>query len=178
MKYYLLFVFFILFNTTNVWAKVETISLDTSIDQSNYKHSQKYFLENYGKDDTSKALINYYFAKREKALIETVIPAITGGIATLIVAKVNTDNNSPSSKDSGYAGLVIVPAFIIILYSAGTLIDGQIKWLVFSRSKLFKLLNDYNSGKPLPKKITRRKAFKHELKSLERFKKKSNLSMN
>ncbi len=66
MKYYLLFVFFILFNTTNVWAKVETISLDTSIDQPNYKHSQKYFLENYCKDDSTKALINYYLQKEKK----------------------------------------------------------------------------------------------------------------
>ncbi|RYY05765.1 MAG: hypothetical protein EOP43_08155 [Sphingobacteriaceae bacterium] len=173
MRYYLLFIFFILLNPKHVWAEVGTIGLDTSIDQSKYKHAQKYFLENYGKDDSTKALINYYFAKRETALIRTVVPAITGGLATFLVVKTNPNNYSPSGKSSGYAGLIFVPAFIVLVYSAGTLIDGQHKWFKFSRHKLLQTLIDYKSGKPLPQKTTRRKAFKYELNNLEKLKKKA-----
>ncbi|MGI4021089.1 MAG: hypothetical protein ACRYFA_06255 [Janthinobacterium lividum] len=172
MKYCLPFVFFILFNTKNVWAKVGTIGLDTSINKADYKHSHKYFLENYGKDDSIKALINYYFAKRETAVIRTVVPAITGGLAAFLVAKINLNKNPPSGKSSGYAGLILVPALIVLVYSAETLVDGQIKWFKFSRHKLLKTLFDHNNGKPLPQKITHKKAFKYELEYLQTLKKK------
>lgn len=116
-------------------------------------------------------MVNYFFAKREKALIETVIPAVAGGVAAVLVARLSYSANNPTSgKGSGYAGLVIVPAFLVVLYSSVTLIDGQIKWLVFNRRKLLVILISYNSGKSLPKKITHRKAFKYELESLKKLK--------
>jgi len=171
MKHYLLFFFYVFLNCTKTPAAIKTNLADTSINKSNYKHSRQYFLENYGKDDSTKALVNYFFAKREKALIETVIPAVAGGVAAALVARLSYSANNPTSgKGSGYAGLVIVPAFLVVLYSSVTLIDGQIKWLVFNRRKLLVILISYNSGKSLPKKITHRKAFKYELESLKKLK--------
>ncbi len=153
MKHYLLFFFYVFLNCTKTPAAIKTNLADTSINKSNYKHSRQYFLENYGKDDSTKALVNYFFAKREKALIETVIPAVAGGVAAALVARLSYSANNPTSgKGSGYAGLVIVPAFLVVLYSSVTLIDGQIKWLVFNRRKLLVILISYNSGKSLPKK--------------------------
>ncbi len=171
MKHYLLFFFYVFLNCTKTPAAIKTDLADTSINKSNYKHSRQYFLENYGKDDSTKALVNYFFAKREKALIETVIPAVAGGVAAVLVARLSYSANNPTSgKGSGYAGLVIVPAFLVVLYSSVTLIDGQIKWLVFNRRKLLVILISYNSGKSLPKKTTHRKAFKYELESLKKLK--------
>jgi hypothetical protein len=171
MKYYLLFVFFFLLNTKNVWAEIGTISLDTSIDQSNHKHSKQYFLENYDKDDSTKALINYFFKKRKTAFYQTVIPVVAGGLTILLVKALNRNNYPVSGKSSGYGGLVLGGALVyVILHSSAQLIGGQITWLVFSRHKLLKILVDYKSGKPLPKKITRKKAFKYEWESLKKLK--------
>lgn len=168
MRYSLLFVFFILFNTKNVWAKVGTSSLDTSIDRSNYKEPKHFFLENYGKDDSSKALINYFFRKRKTAFYQTVIPIVVGGGLTILLAKAFNRNNIPVTKDD-YGGIVIAGALVtVVLQSAGQIIDGQITWLVFSRHKLLKTLVGYNSGQPLPKRITRRKQFRQELEALEK----------
>lgn len=166
MRYFLLFAFVILFNIKNVRADVGKNSSDTSVDQSSYKKSKPYFLEHYGKDDSTKALINYFFVKRKTAFYQTVIPIVVGGGLIILLARALNRNNLPPSKDD-YAGILLGGAAVSVgLQSAGQIIDGQIKWLVFNRRRLLKTLVDYNTGKPLPKRITRRKQFRKQLERL------------
>ncbi|MEJ7693187.1 hypothetical protein [Daejeonella sp.] len=166
MKYFLFLSLFYFLNCINILAAPVNYA-DTSVNKSTYKQSRQYFLDNYGKDDSTRALINYFFKRRKEAFYETVVPPVTGGLAVVLLAKVVDQINTDfaNGKATGLSFIVIgVPLLKVIIVSSTALIDGQIKWLVFNRKKLLTVLTDYHSGKPLPKKIKRRRAFKYELK--------------
>ncbi|HXH99752.1 MAG TPA: hypothetical protein VNI52_05765 [Sphingobacteriaceae bacterium] len=163
MKCFLFFSLFYFLNCIDTLAAPVNYA-DTSVNKSSYKQSKQYFLDNYGKDDSTRALINYFFKKRKEAFYETVVPPVAAGVSLLLLNLIlNHAANVKEDTGGGYL-LVGLSAVVTIYGSAATLIDGQIKWLVFNRKKLLTVLTDYHSGKPLPKKIKRRKAFKYELK--------------
>ena len=130
-----------------------------------FKQSKQFFLDKYGKDDTTKALINYFFKQRKDAFYETVVPVVAAGSSAIILAILFNSNNS---TDLGIVGLSVGLSLATIMYSSGgILIDGQIRWLRFSRKRLLRFITSYNSGKHLPRKITRKKLFELELEKLK-----------
>ena len=158
MKYCLFFFFYIVLNFTNTSAAIKISYADTNINKLSYKQSKQYFLEKYGKDDSTRALINYFFKKRIDGIYETFVPLAVGGGSALLLNNIKVG-----------AMLILVPITLaLVLYACPIyIINGQVKWISFSRKRLLGYLIDYNSGKPLPKRVKRRKAFKYELEKLK-----------
>lgn len=104
--------------------------------------SQQQFLAEYGKDDTSKAIITYYFQNHKflRKSLNFFIPAsaLTTGIAL-------SGANSPGKA---------IFIFIAIIADDLTLaIVGRMT--KYSRKKLLKTLNNYFSGKGIKPKLKR-----------------------
>ena len=167
MKYYLFFfLFFFLYCTTTTAANTTSYA-GSSIKSTEHKHSKQYFLDNYGKDDSSRALINYFFKKRKDAFYESVISPVAGG-ASVLILNLFLKSMANVKEDTGGLGFSVAIPLILIIYAVPVyIIDGQIKWLIFNRRKLLTILESYNSGNSLPAKITRRKVFKLELEKLK-----------
>lgn len=167
MKYYLFCFLLYFLNCTHTSATIRSSEPDSSIRVSDYKQSHQFFLEKYGKDDTTRALINYFFRERKIALYETVLPAAAAGVSALLL---NAADKLPSNnkQGGGYLFLLVgIPLGVIILEAPFYFIDGQIRWLRFSRKGLLVFLTNYNSGNSLSHRITRRKVFKLELEKLK-----------
>ena len=134
---------------------------------SDFKQSKQFFLDKYGTDDSTRALINYFFKKRKIAFLETVIPPVAGGASVLILSLFLKSMANVKEDNGGFGFSVVVPLILVIYAVPVYIIDGQIKWLIFNRRKLLAILESYNSGNSLPKKIKRRKVFKLELEKLK-----------
>ena len=107
--------------------------------------SEMSFIELYGKDDTSRALIDYYFHKRRGGKLTMLI---TGGIipASIITAiLINKAAIGTSSYISGGTLLFIIIAEAALI----AMVVGFFEWLSHSRHKLFTLLKDYQNGKSI-----------------------------
>jgi hypothetical protein len=138
-------IFFISANT-----KASGIYVDTTHPVKPYKIFHKQFLEEYGKDDTSRAIINYYFKKRTNAgkdiIVMSTITAVSGSLL-LVFAESNA---------------VILPFFAEGLFAAAfwtlgiTLIACLYRLFHFSRKNLLKELNDYFSGKEISFRLKKR----------------------
>jgi hypothetical protein len=128
-----------------------------------YKLSQKDFLENYGKDDSSRALINFYFTKRNRAITLTWIG---GGGSVIADIALNSFLNSSSISTLGD---LIVGYLLLNLAATAAftlLVIGIVRWLVLSRRKLLSILRNYNLSKGIPRNILKSRGFKKKL-SLE-----------
>lgn len=168
MKYFLIFFLFCFSGCTNTSAAVPIFNSDSSLIIPAHKHSRQHFLENYGKDDTSRALINYFFKKRKIAFLETVGPVAVGGVSAILLNSfINQVDQSDNIRGSGEI-VAIIPLGFVVLLSGAYIIDGQINWLVFNQRKLLRLLETYNRNDHLSYKITRRKMFKQELQKLKK----------
>lgn len=126
-------------------------------------HSKEYFLNKYGKDDSSRALIEFFFRKEHQAKKETVWWGIIGTIAfVLFIAVID------STANLGIVGLLLGINLGVIAYGAIIrMAIGIFKWIRFRKKRLEKLLDDYNAGKGIPRNIKRNRTFKTEL-SFER----------
>ncbi|RYY21124.1 MAG: hypothetical protein EOP41_08515 [Sphingobacteriaceae bacterium] len=128
-------------------------SESVSINSDNYQHPQQYFLDHYGTDDSTKALVNYYFKRRRGAAVETVVGLVfTSGIISGV-----------SGSNASFFIIVFAP---VIFISTFLIIDGSVTRLIYTRRKLLHLLADYQSGKHLPRKITRNRYYKRELRNI------------
>lgn len=85
MKYYLILSLLFILTCKNTTAATITSYADTSVNVLAHKHSKQYFLDNYGKDDSTRALINYFFKKRKAAFFETLVPTLAGGVSLLLL---------------------------------------------------------------------------------------------
>ena len=165
MKYYLFLPFVYFLNCSNISAAIITNDPDSSITVTDYKHSHQFFLDKYGTDDTTKALINYFFRERKNAFYETVLPVVAVGVSALLL---NALGNVNIKEDTGGAGLLVALPLAVVIFEAPVyFIDGQIRWLRFSRKRLLSFLTSYNFGNSLTHRITRRKVFKSELAKLK-----------
>jgi len=166
MKYCLLFLLVYFLNHINTTAAITTTYADSIINKAFYKHNRQYFLDHYGKDDSTKAIINGFFSKRRIAIYETVIPIAAAGVSGIFISKLGNQTNVKA--DVGGTGFLVVISLALVIYAAPVyIIDGQIKLLVFNRKKLLTLLTNYNSGKPLPERLKHKKWFKYELEKLQ-----------
>ena len=124
-------------------------AFDTTINISKpYKMNEHEFLRLLGKDDSSRAMISLFFNKRKKAKSMIFIPlaiAVIFGITYGIFASAGT------LKSASY--LVFIPGFIAAGVAIVLGIIGTIYLLKYSRKRLYHILRDYESGKPMPHKI-------------------------
>jgi len=128
----------------------------TKFDQKrNFHLTKNEFLNQFGNNDTSIAIIDMFFKKRRNAILKISIlpiPVMAGKIGTAI--------------DERYShGDVVVPivgmsSFVIsvciVLPIMGT---GIYQLLYFTRKKLIRILDDYEKGKPIPYDIIKRVKF-------------------
>ncbi len=136
---------FVCFISSNIYSA--SPCSDTIPERKVYKISQQQFLERYGTDDTTRAIINYYFLRYKKAtkrLIPYSLIIIGSGIlyATSVV--------------NGAAGVVLVWGSITIgamLIFGTLLLSSCADLLKFSRKKLLKILDNYSSGRGIPSNL-------------------------
>lgn len=163
MKHALLIFISVFLITKNVRAKVGVINLDTSINKSYYKLPRKKFLENYGNDDSTKALINFYFNKRGNRLVDAIPPAIGGSLLVFALTRKQSINHTQDD----YSNLIIIGPLIIFTTSfVATFIVQEIKRSILTKKKLYIILNNHNHGIRLPERITWKRKFKTELAKL------------
>ena len=147
-------------NNKIVLAEVRSVGLDTTIEKSVYRQSRKVFLEKYGKDDSTKALINYYFSKRGSRLIDAISPVLSGSL--LLVA--TTRNQNVNNTKDGYFNLVVVgPLILFTIGFTANFIVQEVKRTILTKRKLFIIIDNYNHSIHLPKRITRKRRYKIEL---------------
>lgn len=154
MKIFLLCLAMLLLADSFVFADKIIVSQDSLIDPTDFKHDKQYFLDHYGKDDSTKALINTFFRVRREAVVETVFGSIvtTGSVVLL------------SSPDAFLLFFAFAP---IIATAAILIIDGPITTLVYTRKKLLHFIADYQTGKHLPRRFTHRLSYKRELRKVK-----------
>ena len=136
---------------------------DSTLERKAYELNWKEFLEKYGRDDSSRALINLFFHKREIGVPNAGIGApmlLAGGIGLGITSN-KLENGTGSWNTLGQALL-----FTLILGAGAALFSVGMSFLgKYSRKKLLKLLDGYFAGKPLPRGITKNRAFRKNLQS-------------
>ena len=142
---------------------------DTVAPPGPYKLNKNEFLEKYGRDDSSRALILFYFRKRkidQTNFYAGAFLALIGGIAVFPVKNLpdmgdyNSLNYSPSDKLAFSIGIVcLLAAGIPLLLTGGSLL------LRYNRKRLLKMLDNYFTGKFIPRGIVGNKYFKTYLKS-------------
>lgn len=134
---------FIFFITDKVAASAVVPTDSTPVNKP-WKISKEQFLLRYGKDDTSRAVINYYFEHQHnkgqiKIWVNTLISAT--GIAVFAIIAVN-----------GPVGSVIVGApfitagFIFLAFA----FHNALNMIYFSRKRLYRVLKKYLAGKKIP----------------------------
>jgi len=128
-----------------------------------YKLNREQFLESYGRDDSSRALIDYYFHKRNNAK-KLAIAGFILGIVSLVIAGLvisSSPSNGPSNgvvDDSGEVAVVLL--LVQTFYgSIALIVTGVAIWIIYSRKKLLKLLEKYFLGKSIPPHIARNHLF-------------------
>jgi hypothetical protein len=132
---------------------------DTSHTGKPYKISKQEFLTQYSKDDSSRALIRYYFDKRQGLRNAALLYTALAGAGYLIFNAIVTQ---ASGRDVAVTGIGVFAALLgTSLALAAPIVAYQ--WLRTSRKRLFSMLNDYKMGKPIPEKIIRSSSFQRFL---------------
>jgi hypothetical protein len=136
----------------------------TILTKDQYKLNGEEFLDKYGRDDSSRAFINFYFKKRSKWKQSLLINA---GLIILFSIAIDAALNSVATATLSAAfGEVVLALYLTLFVDVSCIIiivDG-ILLLTHSRKKLLQILNDYADGKPLPPNITRKRLFKKYLR--------------
>jgi len=135
---------------------------DTIIDRPAYALTQHEFLEKYGRDDSSKALINFFFKRRSPGagMIGGGLVLTVGGTVGLVAA-VNGVNDR--SNDLGQqvndlwlavlAGIALGAG--VALTAVGVGLGGR-----YSKQRLLRLLDNYFAGIPIPRNIVKNIMFR------------------
>jgi hypothetical protein len=105
--------------------------------------SQAWFHSRYGKDDTSKAIIDYFFLKRRKTKTPLLVSSgisLSIGIASLL--KRRSDLREPDSQIGLSLGAIVSVTIMVFFLS---------EYIKYSKRELIRALNHYQSGKGIPK---------------------------
>jgi len=122
-----------------------------SIDPSRYLLNKKQFMDKYGIDDTSRALINFYFSKRNTAgsFLSIYTIFFTGQLYVIAIAATFPGEGLISTGVVilciGYTLLVFVPATVF-------LIEGLQGLGKYSKKKLYIEVMNYLKGNGIPEK--------------------------
>jgi hypothetical protein len=161
-KYFLLLGFFLLvFQLSFATAFTSPETKDTTGPVLNdYQLNREQFYATYGRDDSSRALISFYFHKRNNAKKLTFVGFIMATLSILFINVFIANNSSVQGTGDAVAGTLLVN--FVGLISAASLvlmITGIVRWVIFSRKKLLRLLNDYFAGRSIPSHISKSKLF-------------------
>lgn len=134
------FVFFI----TDKAAASAVAPADSTPVNKPWKISREQFLVQYGKDDTAKAVINYYFEQQhnkgqKKIWVNTLISATCIAVFAIIAA------NGPVG--SVIVGAPFITAGFIFLAFA---FHNALNMIYFSRKRLYRVLKMYFAGEKIP----------------------------
>lgn len=130
-----------------------TISAVPNIDslKKPWHINQEQFIEKYGKDDSSRALIRYYFQRRKAFKKAGLISASIAGVSGILFQLLIMDSTVGSALGSLALGIPLM----LLLWGFGiATLFLIVKWLKMSRRYLFKLIKKYNAGKGIPKRMT------------------------
>lgn len=143
-----------LFSSVNSSAAVP--QADTVYKSKPHKISKKEFLDHYGHDDSTRALIRYFFKDRSKSKKSLIIFGSITPIATIAAL-----NEGP-----GNALLigVYIACFLLVLLGSIIVLFNIYFLASNSRKKLYRILQAFQNNIPLPKKIVRQSLFKKYLK--------------
>jgi hypothetical protein len=140
---------------------------DTTITpEKEYALNKEEFLNVYGKDDSSRALIEFYFAKRNKGKKMIVFPtAISGSAAALAIIGTIAYSNNSSHATTNVHKIDVAPPLSLLLFSilcpiVPFFVMGIRLRAKYSSEKLLFQLNNYNAGKPIPRWIAKSRIFK------------------
>ncbi len=117
-------------------ARSQINNADTSVPKQEYKLSKEEFLEKYGRDDSSRALIKFYFFNRN---LHYSNPRVFFQDPALFLG-----------------GLILLIAVIPIV----TIYEMALR-LKFTRKKLLRQLQSYNRGNAIPEWITKNSFYKN-----------------
>lgn len=128
--------------------------------------SQQQFLEKYGTDDTSRALIRFYFRRNKIFKLNTLIFGTAGLVAGIVFDRFIV--NGTPARGGILVGLAIGITLGLFIYMCAIVTAFSVfYWVRFSRKNLLKQLRKYKSGKPLLKRISRSILFQKYLQEEE-----------
>ena len=138
---------------------------DTSKVNSFKKWSRQDFLDQLAFDDSSTALINYYFDRRKKG---KKIMGITGSIyavamvVTIIVSgTIDPGDGEPAALRGVF---LIIPVALLFMGLTALFGSGFItRHIIFNRKQLFKTLQNYKSGKGIPANTRKNRVYQAEV---------------
>jgi hypothetical protein len=136
---------FVLLLSNNLPAAV--LCSDTLTPKKPYKLSRQQFLDKYGKDDTARMVITYFFQQHKRAA-KWVIPYLMLTAAGSVIYA--------TAIVTGSLGVIIFLGTFVLLgtFIAGLLfLDSCIGLLKFPRKRLFRLLNNYYAGNGIPRRL-------------------------
>lgn len=165
MKTLLVCVAAFLISSTLIFAQNTIIIQDSVINQTDFKHDKQYFLDHYGNDDSTKALINTFFRVRKAAAVEVAYSVVAGVGLYIFVNYVF----GPGENKSNTWNTVILAIFAIPLIPAFAvgIAEGTVTYLIYNRQKLLHLIADYQQGKHLPRRFTHRVRYRQELRKVK-----------
>ncbi len=144
-----------LINSSHESLATTVIFQDTSLPQKPHQLSQQQFLDKYGHDDTSRAMILLFF-KTNKSAKKLVFLSAAVGILSYLAADAifkSTDNVGGIE----FLGILIVVATLAIPFNI-------FYWIRYSRQNLLKHLERHKAGNRIPKWIRRDELFQKFLK--------------
>jgi len=165
MKFFFVYLMAVLLSSSVVFAQRTIIHRDSLIDQTDFKHNKQYFLDHYGTDDSTKALINTFFRVRRAAVVEIAFSIVAGGGLFLFA---NYVFGPGDNKSFGY-GTVLLAIFAIPFIPAFAVgvAEGTVTHLIYNRKKLLHLIGDYQAGKHLPRRFTHRIRYRQEFRKVK-----------
>jgi hypothetical protein len=160
MKIMLPVYFLFIFNISQASRFSPLILSDTTKPNEYVSLNRKEFLAKYGKDDSSRALINYFFHKRTNGKVGIFTNATffsffaVGSIAA-------ASDHSQSGDISSFIGFIF---YSFLAMTATVLVFAIALLRKHSRKKLLDELENYKAGGPFPRSIARTHLYKKLLK--------------
>ena len=160
---FLLVVSFLFFHNISFSAQLIVTVTDTTLLKNNYKLSQRKFMANYGKDDSSRALIRFFFKKRHigEAGLFANVPFVA------LFATIPITARGTGSAGSIALNVIIYTSIALLIATSGFAIISAGLWLRYSRKELLHQLANYGNGNPIPEKIAKSRLFRKLIKDVK-----------
>lgn len=132
--------------------------VDSSKPLKPHKLTEQQFLNEYGKTDTARALIRFYFQETKSSRLGFIISPLVIGAGAFAL-----DRIAKSDRFGGWNFLVglflVIVVASLLVYLSIIFILTSTRLIRFSRKKLLQQLKSLQAGAPLPKHIAHNNAF-------------------
>lgn len=118
--------------------------------------NQQQFLDTYGTNDTSRAVIQYYFKRNRNAKRDMLIWGTAGIAAGIAFDKVVVNGSEGDALGGLFLG-ILLGSFIYT--GVIEVLLNSFNWIHFSRQRLALRLEKYNASRQLPKSLLRKSLF-------------------